>query len=395
MTRSEANPGAQPRSLYIHVPFCRHHCGYCNFTVISGRDHLVDDWLECVRQELGRFADLPTLETVYLGGGTPSRLSADHLQRLLDLVAGHFQLAPDAEITLEANPEDLPGELATVIEQGLVNRISLGVQSFQPARLRQLDRDHTPEQIERALDFVRETVPRFSLDLIFGLRDDSPSSWLDDLQRAIETSAGHVATYQLTMEKGTRFWNRQWHGDDPGTNEETAARLYLMALRRLTAAGLEHYEISAFARSGQRSRHNQVYWSGKPWIGIGPGAAGFEHGIRYTNHRSVYRYLQRIRQGQSPVAESVVVPAGEQALDGILFGLRQIEGVNLEHWQDQHGIPLDEVIGPGELEWLQTHRLATLEGNCLRLTRSGLLVADSVCQRLLASSPVAPPDQSP
>lgn len=253
-----------PRSVYVHVPFCRHHCGYCNFTLVADRDYLIDDYLQALEIEISQVEGRPLVDTIYLGGGTPSRLPARALSFLLKMLDQRFQLAADGEFTIEVNPEDLPGDIDEVIADSPINRISLGIQSFHAEKLRSLDRPHDVNEIERAMDSAHRIVDRISLDLIFAAPHDSSEIWSQDLQRASASPATHISTYELTYEKGTRFWNQMNRQELTAKDDETCAQYYEDTIEQLTAAGFEHYEISSFAKAGHRSRHNLVYWSGIP-----------------------------------------------------------------------------------------------------------------------------------
>lgn len=376
-----------PRSVYIHVPFCRHRCGYCNFTLVAGRDYLIDDYLKAIEQELSAIQRPIQVETIYLGGGTPSRLPKAALERLLSILNERFVLSDQGEFTMEANPDDLPGEIAETIHHSQINRISLGIQSFSVPKLRSLDRDHDLSQIEDAMDVVREIVDRFSVDLIFAAPHDSLEIWRADLSHAIETGAQHISTYELTYEKGTKFWNKKLRRQLEPSSDDLCAEYYLSTIKQLTAAHYQHYEISSFAKPGFRSAHNQVYWSGKPYLAAGPGASGFVNRVRYTNHQSVTRYLKQILQGKSAVAESHSMSDWELANDQLVFGLRRIEGIHLLNFQKHSGWSVDQLVPENFMKtWLE-QGLIEFEKGYLRLTQRGLLFADTVCSQISMLEP--------
>jgi oxygen-independent coproporphyrinogen-3 oxidase len=375
-----------PRSVYVHIPFCRHRCGYCNFTLMAGRNDMVSDYLQALQRALSQVESRPVVDTVYLGGGTPSRLSAASLARLLDLLEQHFQLASDYEFTLEANPEDLPGEIAGLIAASPVNRISLGVQSFHVDKLRSLDRQHDANTLATALQCVSQICQTFSIDLIFAAPFDSPDIWQADLQQGIDCGADHISTYELTWEKGTRFWNQLNRGSLQAAPDEQCAEYYEQTIRTLTGHGFQHYEISSFARPGYRSRHNQVYWSGASFLAFGPGASGFTGSVRYTNHRSVSRYLKKVLAGESAVEESQMISQRELAIDRLVFGLRLIEGVDLQHFRQQTGMAITDLVPSDVLGQLVENRLIELLPDRLRLTTAGLLLGDEVCSRIISSA---------
>ena len=376
-----------PRSVYVHIPFCRHRCGYCSFTLVAGRDYLVEDYLRALEIELASSCESrQEVDTIYLGGGTPSYLSANQLERLLNLLDRWFVLAGDGEFTIEVNPGDLPGEVDSVLRASAINRVSIGIQSFDERKLRSLDRDHSLDQINAVIDAARSLTERISLDLIFAAPADSPERWQRDLQLAIQSPCDHIATYELTIEKGTKFFADQLRQRLCKPNESSCADYYTRAISELSAAGFEHYEVSSFARGNGRSRHNQIYWSGLPYWAFGPGASSFVGGVRRTNHRSVATYLKRVLAGQSPVTESERLSAREMALDRLVFGLRRLDGINCQVFEEQTGFAVESLIGTERWQMLLGKKLLALQADDLKLTPQGLMVSDSICQALLGAS---------
>ncbi|TWT88634.1 Oxygen-independent coproporphyrinogen-III oxidase-like protein [Pseudobythopirellula maris] len=376
-------PHATPlRSAYVHVPFCRHRCGYCNFSVVAGRDDLEGDYLRAVELELGSLRQAEQVATLYFGGGTPTRLSPDGLARLCDAVAERLPLAEGGEWTVEANPADLEeGVLALLAERG-VTRLSLGAQSFDAAKLQRLERDHRPEDIARCVVAAQGAGMQVSIDLIFAAPGETLDGWVADLDAATALAPDHVSSYGLTYEQGTSFWSRLRRGDLSQADEELERSMYLTAIDRLAAAGLEHYEVSNFARPGRRSRHNETYWTGREWWAFGPGAASFVGGVRRTNHRSTTTYLKRVLAGESPVAESEELTPDERARERLVFGLRRIEGVDLAELSAETGRDLEELAGAAIARFV-VHGLLEREASRVRLTREGLLVSDALWPELL------------
>ena len=258
-----------PRAVYVHVPFCAHRCGYCNFSVVAGRDDLWDKNLDALGRELNAVQGRPPIDTIYFGGGTPTQLGRGHLDRLFTEVKDRFRLADDYEWTVEANPADLDEPSMQVLVDHGVNRISLGIQSFDNAKLATLERNHRRPQITRAVSLVQATGAALCIDLIFGVPAESQSTWETDLKHAVQMHADHISTYGLTFEKGTLFWNRKVRGELIPVDEQRERAMYLTAIDRLQSAGYEHYEISNFARAGARSRHNIVYWTGQSYYAFG------------------------------------------------------------------------------------------------------------------------------
>lgn len=371
-----------PRSAYIHVPFCAHRCGYCNFTLVAGRDDLIEAYLDAIERELSLLGEPREVETLFFGGGTPTHLTPEQLRRLLQTVLRWHPLAPGYEFSIEANPADLDEANVAVLAEHGVTRISLGAQSFDPAKLAVLERDHRAAEIERAFALAKGAARSVSLDLIFAAPGETLENWAADLDAAIALRPDHVSTYGLTFERGAAFWSRLLKGDLAQLGEELEAEMYALAIDRLAAAGFEHYEVSNHARPGQRCRHNEVYWAGAEYYAAGPGAARYVNGRRETNHRSTTTWLRRVRAGQSPVQESEVLPPEDKAREALVFGLRRLEGVERDEFAARAGYEIDALVG-AELRELVAHGLLADDGRRVRLTRAGLFVSDAIWPRFL------------
>jgi oxygen-independent coproporphyrinogen-3 oxidase len=373
---------ADPRAAYVHVPFCRHRCGYCNFTLVAGRDDLVDDYLRAIELELRSLGEPREVDTLFFGGGTPTHLPSDKLRRLFDIVRSWFTLAEGSECSVEANPVDLDDEMLGVLAEAGVNRISLGGQSFDAAKLELLERDHTADQLCRAVRAAKERIASVSLDLIFGVPGESLTSWQSDLSRALELAPDHVSTYGLTFERGAAFWGRLLKGELARLGEELERAMYAHAIDTLVAAGFEHYEVSNFARPGHRCRHNEVYWSGEGYFAVGPGAARYVAGRREMNHRSTTTYLARVLAGQSSVAESERLDHADRARELLVFGLRRLEGVERGEFAHRSGFALDALAGDAMARMVALGLLQD-DGRRVRLTREGLFVSDAIWPHFL------------
>jgi oxygen-independent coproporphyrinogen-3 oxidase len=371
-----------PRAAYVHVPFCRHHCGYCNFTVIASRDDLIDRYLQALAIELASLASPREVESLYLGGGTPSHLSPAQLRELLGRLREWFSPAGSFEYTLEANPIDMTPDRLNVMREFGINRISLGIQSFQPDKLASLERDHRGPEIVRALHNVREHIGNMSIDLIFGAPGETEECWLRDLETLIAHRPQHVSIYGLTIERGSRFFGRVRKKQFERLDDETERAMYLTAIDTLTGAGYEHYEVSNFALPGFRSRHNEAYWTGRTYEAFGPGASRFVAGRRETNHRSVVTYLRRVMSGESPVAEAEQLEPEDAARERLVFALRRIEGIDKEEFRAETGFRVSELGGPA-LERFAAWGLLEDTPRNLRLTRDGLVVSDALWPEFL------------
>ncbi|MBD3673557.1 MAG: radical SAM family heme chaperone HemW [Planctomycetaceae bacterium] len=380
----------QPRSTYIHVPFCVHRCGYCDFTLVAGKDHLIHNYLEALSRELadlrawGNFASSQplSLDTLYFGGGTPTHLSPEELRRLFEIVFEYFSLDENAEFTVEANPVDLTEEKIAVLVEAGVNRLSLGVQSFEESALKLLERDHTRETIHDAMNRLRGRLDNVSLDLIFAVPGQSRKDWKATLAEAADLHATHLSTYCLTFEKGTSFYQRLQQGKLSSADEELQREMYADVMTFLPQRGYEQYEISSFAKPGFRSRHNQVYWSGRGYFGFGPGAARYLAGVRETNHRSVTTWLKKVAAGESGAQEREQLSDEDRARERLILGLRTLDGVNLTTFADETGFLMEELCG-SEIEKLIAAGHLERDARRLRLTHDGRFFADSVTLELL------------
>ena len=373
---------SKPRAAYIHVPFCAHRCGYCDFTLVARRDDLIDSYLAALDLQLQTLGGPVEVDTLFFGGGTPTHLPTDKLERLLALTRAAFGLSTGAEFSVEANPVGLSRDKLDVMKAAGVTRISLGVQSFQPAELQVLERDHSAADVEAVVASLRERWDNVSLDLIFAVPGQTLEQWRENLDRAIALGPAHISAYGLTFERGTAFWSKRSRGELPQADQELELQMYEEAMDRLPAAGFAQYEISNYARPGWECRHNQVYWNAEPFYGFGPGAASFLGGVRRLNHRSVTTWLSRIRTGNDPIAEVEVLSAEEQAREAVMVGLRLVRGIDIAEFEGRFGFGLLDLGGDAAQGFLEKGWLVIGEGR-LRLTRRGRCFADSVVMEFL------------
>lgn len=381
--RTEAPPGgwAAPTAAYLHVPFCRHRCGYCNFSVVAGRDELAERYLAAIDRELSQL-DRPPVDTVFIGGGTPTHLAPGRLERLLQSVRQRLDLSPAAEWSVEANPEDITDEKLQLLQRYGVNRVSLGVQSFQADKLRVLERGHSGRSATAAIEQTAARIPNISIDLIFAAPEETVAVWQDDLSRALSLPIRHLSTYALTFEKGTSFWSRQRRGELAQAGESVELEMYELARRMTASAGMPQYEVSSFAVPGSQCRHNLAYWQGRGWYAAGPGAARFVGGRREVNHRSTTTYLRRIEAGESPVAESEPIGLEEYARERAAFGIRMLAGIDLQQLRRETGVDIRRLCAAGIDRSLKMDLLVET-GSRLRLTDRGVRFADTVASDLL------------
>jgi oxygen-independent coproporphyrinogen-3 oxidase len=350
--------------------------------VATGQDAFIDRYLDALAAELATLGTPHSVETLFLGGGTPTHLDAGPLAQLLKTILYWLPPADGHEFSVEANPGTLDAEKVAVLAEHGVNRISLGAQSFRPHVLRVLERDHEPWQVQRAVDCIRRHIPRLSLDLIFGAPEQSLADWQADLSEALALEPGHLSTYGLTYEKGTRLWKQRQRGAIIPLPEETELALYACAIDTVEAGGFEHYEMSSFARPGQRCRHNQVYWANYAYFGFGMGAARYVDGCRSLNTRDLQTYLKKTLAGESPILQSERLEPPERARETMAMQLRRSEGINRIAFRQQTGYELDELAAAALARQVDLGLLVD-HGATVCLTREGKYVADSVIASLL------------
>ncbi len=376
-------PWIWPRAAYVHVPFCAHKCGYCDFASLAGFDHLAGRYLAALEREMAALGAPQEVDTIFVGGGTPTRLDARDLERLVTAIARWFPLAPGGEWTVEANPGTLDDEKAAVLAENGVNRLSLGAQSFQPRLLAALERNHSPEEVARALECVRPRFARWSLDLIFGVPGSTTDDWQSDLESALALRPDHLSCYGLVYEKGTALW-RQWQaGTVRAVDEETERAMYAHTIDRLGESGLAMYEISNFARPGHESRHNLVYWANDAYFGVGLGAARYVEGIRSVNTRELPAYLRRIEAGEPATGPTERLdPEGRARETAVLMLRRTTMGLDRADFQTRTGFALDALAGP-IVERFTRDGLLDDDGRAVRFTTEGLFLADRVLCELV------------
>jgi oxygen-independent coproporphyrinogen III oxidase len=384
MSPPKSSHDTDARAAYIHVPFCARRCGYCNFTLVADRDDLIEPFLSALARELSLLQTPRQVDTLFIGGGTPTHLKGSTLDRLLELVLNWHPLAAGHEFTVETNPGDLDEQVIAQLSDHGATRVSLGAQSFDADKLLALERVHSAKDIRRSAELVCSRGLDLSLDLIFAAPAESLDVWNADLTAAISLAPQHLSTYGLTFERGATFWARRMHGALTPADEELERAMYESAIVRLKGAGFEHYEVSNFAKPTKRCRHNENYWLGQPYFAAGPGAARYLDGVRSMNHRSTTTYIRRVLAGHSPVAESERLAPRERALELLVFALRRLEGVDRAWFRREAGTELDPLAG-GLIEELVGRRLMDETDDAVRLTHAGLLLSDAVFGRILTS----------
>ncbi|HEX6053359.1 MAG TPA: radical SAM family heme chaperone HemW [Gemmatimonadaceae bacterium] len=363
-----------PRHIYIHVPFCARRCSYCDFAIAVRRRVPVDEYVDTLARELELRWPTPSrsaVETIYLGGGTPSLIGPEGVARVIDVVSDRFPPASNAEITIEANPDDVDAASVAAWCSAGVNRVSLGVQSFDDRALTWMHRSHDSTGARRAVDHIRDGgIGNWSLDLIFSLSAELGRNWERDVAAAIALEPSHVSLYGLTIEPHTPIARWRDRGSVVEAPEETYEREYLYAHDTLAAAGYEHYEVSNFARPGCGSRHNSGYWTGASYVGLGPAAHGFDGIARRWNEREYAAWVRRVGAGEDPVAGTEILSRENRVSEAVYLGLRTSNGL---------------VLCDGEQVYVQPWIDAgwgSVGGARLRLTPKGWLRLDALAASL-------------
>lgn len=379
---------SRPRAVYIHIPFCAKHCAYCDFNtyVEKAQSSLVRETVDAICRDIER-ADKPEaghlISTIFFGGGTPTFLNGAQLGRILETVRACFPIAPDAEISSEANPGSSDVEKFAAMREAGFNRLSIGAQAFDDGLLTALDRFHTAGEAERALAAAREAgFTNLNLDLMFGLPTQRLSLWQATLDRALSARTEHLSLYALTLEPGTRFERLRAGGKLDLPDEDAELAMYEDALATLTAAGYEHYEISNVARPGFRCRHNLVYWHNEEYFGFGPGAVSYIAGRRWKRERLPARYVQKVNAGEDLAVESESLDTEGTLGETVMLGLRLRDGLPLQRLRDRFGIEPRTHFAP-QIAELSERGFLTLENDTLRLTHRGLLFANDVLSEFL------------
>jgi oxygen-independent coproporphyrinogen-3 oxidase len=370
--------------LYVHIPFCARRCHYCDFNTYEGMEGLAPDYVEALKRDLELAAGKPApLRSVFFGGGTPSLLSAAQIREILDAVRARCGLLPGAEITLEANPGTADLAKFEGFRAAGVNRLSFGFQAKQDKHLAALGRIHDSAQSAEAWRLARAAgFDNLSLDLMFGLPDQSAEEWRESLDWALAFQPEHLSFYGLTIESGTRYHYLQSQGQLPLPGEDLQADMYAEGIARLAAAGLGQYEISNFAKPGRESVHNRLYWQNRETLGIGAGAWSYVGGDRFMREKNPPLYMESIRQGRIPATENERLEGSLARGEAIYLGLRMLEGIDLEAWKNEKGLDLMGEFAAPAKEMLALGLLAQTE-NRLHLTPKGLPLANQVFSAFL------------
>ena len=371
----------KPTSAYVHIPFCTQICYYCDFSKVFIKNQPVDSYLEHLLEEF-RSYDIRKLRTLYIGGGTPTALSASQLEVLLEGLTENLDLSVLEELTIEANPGDLDADKIAVLKNSAVNRVSLGVQTFDDKMLKKIGRSHLEKDIYENIDRLKLAgFDNISIDLIYALPGQTMDQVKENVAKAIGLDIPHLSLYSLILENHTVFMNRMRRGKLPLPKEELEAEMFEYIIAELERAGFEHYEISNFSKSGFESRHNLMYWDNAEYYGIGAGASGYVNGIRYKNHGPIRHYLSAVEEGNARITEEHLSQK-EQMEEEMFLGLRKKSGVSMARFEEKFGRSFDGLYGETVRDLVQ-QGLMQIEGDRVRMTKRGLFLGDTVAERFI------------
>ncbi|WP_078379639.1 radical SAM family heme chaperone HemW [Sutcliffiella halmapala] len=376
------------KSAYIHIPFCEHICHYCDFNKVFLKNQPVDEYLACMDVEMKNTVErFPTnhLETIFVGGGTPTALNEKQLEYLLHSIQQNFDVTSNLEYTFEANPGDLSLEKLRLLKEGGVNRLSFGVQSFNDELLKRIGRSHCKEDVFQSIEYARKAgFENISVDLIYSLPDQTVQDFQDTLHTAFSLGMEHYSAYSLIIEPKTVFYNLMNKGKLPLPTQEEEVKMYDMLLNEMEKHGYPQYEISNFARKGFESKHNITYWDNAYYYGIGAGAHGYLDGVRRANHGPLKKYMDAIEETKFPYKEEHSVTREEKMEEEMFLGLRKTAGVSLSSFEEKFGDallsifknPIEENIKKGLLE---------RQGDYIRLTKKGKFLGNEVFQAFIGA----------
>ena len=371
----------KPTSAYVHIPFCTQICYYCDFSKVFIKNQPVDSYLEHLLEEFPSY-DIQKLRTLYIGGGTPTALSAPQLEVLLDGLTKNLDLSVLEELTIEANPGDLDEDKIAVLKNSAVNRVSLGVQTFDDKMLKKIGRSHLERDIYENIDRLKLAgFDNISIDLIYALPGQTMDQVKDNVAKAIALDIPHMSLYSLILENHTVFMNRMRRGKLPLPKEEVEAEMFEYIIAELEHAGFEHYEISNFSKPGFESRHNLMYWDNAEYYGIGAGASGYVNGVRYKNHGPIRHYLKAVEEGNARINEEHL-SLREQMEEEMFLGLRKKTGVSKARFEEKFGTSFENVYGQVVRD-LCHQGLLQVEGQQIRMTKKGLFLGDTVAERFI------------
>ncbi|MCM3722076.1 radical SAM family heme chaperone HemW [Solibacillus isronensis] len=376
------------RGVYIHIPFCHQICNYCDFNKVFFKNQPVDEYIEALGREMEMtVAQMPeaftNIETIFLGGGTPTALSAQQIEKLLSLITKHIPMSSVKEFSSEANPDELTIDKLQALYNGGVNRLSMGVQSFDQSLLKKIGRTHSNEHVYETIQNAKKVgFKNISIDLMYGLPGQTMEQWQETLEKALALKLPHYSAYSLIVEPKTIFYIQYAKGKLLLPTEDLEADMYGVLMDTMEAHGLQQYEISNFANEGYESTHNKIYWDNDEYAGFGAGAHGYLEGIRYSNVAPIKKYIETVMAGERPLLHEHVVTGDEKLEEQMFLGLRKSDGVTHEEFEKKFGQPMLSIYKE-IIDQLREEQLIEIDSEGIRLTRKGRFIGNEVFQRFL------------
>lgn len=376
----EGERNMEVKSAYIHIPFCVRICTYCDFNKYFIQNQPVDQYLDCLIEEMEQ-SDVRQLETVFVGGGTPTALNYDQLKKLLVAITRIFKIK--GEFSFEANPDELTIEKVQLLKDFGVNRLSMGVQTFNPELLEILGRTHKTEDIYQSVANARQVgIPSISLDLMYHLPHQTIEDFKDSLEKALALDIDHISSYGLILEPKTKFYNMYRKGQLKVPNEDIGEEMYEYLLERMEQSDMHQYEISNFGKDGHESEHNKVYWKNEGYYGFGAGASGYVNGERYNNVNPVNHYIKKIQNKERPILDSTFPTLSEQMEEEMFLGLRMNQGVNKSRFQQKFNTSIDNIFGTVINNLIERELIIEQEGY-ISMTERGKVIGNVVFESFL------------
>ncbi|MET4560395.1 putative oxygen-independent coproporphyrinogen III oxidase [Lysinibacillus parviboronicapiens] len=376
------------RGVYIHIPFCHQICNYCDFNKFYFKNQPVDEYIEALGKEMALATkkhpnSFNQIETIFLGGGTPTALSPEQLERLLNLIRTYIPMHSVTEFTSEANPDELSEAKMRALYKGGVNRLSMGVQSFDQNLLKKIGRTHSNVHVYETIALAKEVgFQNISIDLMYGLPGQTMAQWTDSLEKAFALDLPHFSAYSLIVEPKTIFYNQYAKGKLNLPTEDLEAEMYDVLMQEMEAHGLQQYEISNFAQPGFASTHNKIYWENDEYAGFGAGAHGYLGGLRYSNHGPLKKYMDAVDAGELPIVHEHAVTDAEKREEQMFLGLRKTAGISHNIYEEKFKETMQMHYGP-VIEKLVLDNLLEHDDVGIRLTRKGRFVGNEVFQQFL------------
>lgn len=377
------------RGLYIHIPFCAKKCGYCDFTSLVGNGTQIDDYLSYLDKEFNLYkasGQIDDIETIFIGGGTPSILSASQLERLFSIVRKNVDLSKLREYTMESNPGSLTRDKLELMKAGGLNRLSIGLQASQDHLLKFLERIHTYEEFLESYRLARLVgFDNINIDLMFAFQGQTLEDWRETLERVVSLEPDHISAYSLIIEEGTKFFNMYEDGSLTDYDEDEYVQMYRYTIDYLADKGYGQYEISNFAKQDKECRHNLIYWDDREYYGLGLGSSGYLGGKRYTNYKNMFNYYEKLDAGERPIDFEETISNREKLNEYLILGLRKIEGISRTKYLDRLK-KIDEDKYKENIEIINSYIESghiIQEGDHIRLGQTGLEISDTISLDLL------------